>query len=77
MWIKNETDIDTETYYLVNVGSVGQPRNHDPRASYAIYDTEEKVISLEKVSYDYKTTQKLVLEKELPAFLADRLAEGR
>lgn len=63
--------------YLVNVGSVGQPRDFDHRASYAIYDSDKREISLQRVIYDFAATQKKVADAGLPKFLALRLAEGR
>jgi diadenosine tetraphosphatase ApaH/serine/threonine PP2A family protein phosphatase len=44
--------LDQERYYLVNVGSVGQPRDGDPRASYAIYDTRERAVFFHRVPFD-------------------------
>jgi diadenosine tetraphosphatase ApaH/serine/threonine PP2A family protein phosphatase len=63
--------------YLINVGSVGQPRDFDNRACYAIYDTDKETVSLHRVAYNYKVTQKKVLENSLHAFLAERLEKGR
>lgn len=70
-------DVDDNHYYLVNVGSVGQPRNFDSRSCYAVYDTEERRIALVYVEYDYTITQKKVISHNLPSFLAYRLAKGR
>lgn len=70
-------EICNDRYYLINVGSVGQPRNLDPRSSYAIYDTEVSQISLISVEYDYTITQRKVIDNRLPPFLAERLASGR
>jgi diadenosine tetraphosphatase ApaH/serine/threonine PP2A family protein phosphatase len=64
-------------YYLVNVGSVGQPRDFDSRSCYAIYDTELQEITLNRVEYDFTVTQRKIDENYLPAFLADRLEKGR
>jgi predicted phosphodiesterase len=69
--------IKPDLYYLVNVGSVGQPRNFDPRSCYAIYDTVANTISLVRVPYDHTATRRKVLENDLPAFLAERLTKGR
>jgi predicted phosphodiesterase len=63
--------------YLINVGSVGQPRDFDNRSCYAIYDTEKETVSLHRVSYNYKVTQKKVRENGLHLFLAERLEKGR
>ncbi len=62
--------------YLINVGSVGQPRNRDPRASFAVYDTDEKVILRIRAPYDFETTQKKIIDAGLPERLALRLARG-
>lgn len=63
--------------YIVNVGSVGQPRDRDPRAAYAIYDTKAKSVELKRIAYDFKITQEKILRAGLPEFLAVRLGEGR
>ena len=63
--------------YLVNVGSVGQPRDGDPRAAYVIYDMIENQIELRRIPYDFTITQKKILQQGLPERLASRLAIGR
>ncbi len=63
--------------YLVNVGSVGQPRDRNPKAAYAIYDLEEQIITLRRVDYDIETTQKKIRAAGLPFRNALRLANGR
>jgi diadenosine tetraphosphatase ApaH/serine/threonine PP2A family protein phosphatase len=63
--------------YLVNVGSVGQPRDGDPRTSFAVWDQESGNLHLYRVSYDVLTAQKKMREAGLPEFLAERLAIGR
>jgi diadenosine tetraphosphatase ApaH/serine/threonine PP2A family protein phosphatase len=63
--------------YLVNPGSVGQPRDGDPRASCAVIDTEQKRIAIHRVTYDIPTAQQKIRAAHLPEFLADRLAVGR
>lgn len=72
-----EVEIIEGHYYLINVGSVGQPRNFNPSSSYAIVDTQKNLISLISVSYNYSKTQDKVLANKLPPFLAERLASGR
>lgn len=61
---------------LMNVGSVGQPRDEDPRAAYAIYDTETGDASIQRVSYDIAATQRKIMNAGLPEVLANRLALG-
>jgi len=63
--------------YFINVGSVGQPRDGDPRAAYAIYDTEEAVIELYRLDYDLEKTQGKIRAAGLPDRLAERLALGK
>jgi diadenosine tetraphosphatase ApaH/serine/threonine PP2A family protein phosphatase len=63
--------------YLINVGSVGQPRDRDPRAAYAIYDLDEQTVTLRRVEYDFKTTQQKVRAAGLPFRNALRLEHGR
>jgi diadenosine tetraphosphatase ApaH/serine/threonine PP2A family protein phosphatase len=62
--------------YFVNVGSVGQPRDGDPRAAYAIYDSEAHTISLHRIEYDIAAAQKKVRAAGLPERLAQRLETG-
>lgn len=62
---------------LVNPGSVGQPRDGDPRAAYALLDTASGTITFRRTSYDVDGTQRRIRERRLPPFLADRLAVGR
>jgi len=63
--------------YLINVGSVGQPRDGDPRASYVIYDTTKNEITLRRLDYNLEGAQKAILQAGLPTKLAERLAVGR
>ena len=66
-----------DNFYLINVGSVGQPRDFDSRSCYAIYDSEIEEVALVRVPYDYSITQKKILDKNLPEFLAQRLEKGK
>ncbi len=63
--------------YFINVGSVGQPRDGDPRAAYVIYDMTNNVVELRRVGYDIQSAQKRILEAGLPGRIAARLAVGR
>lgn len=62
---------------IVNVGSVGQPRDDDPRAAYAIYDTERKEIIIKRVEYDVEKAVKKIRDAGLPEILGERLRYGR
>ncbi len=72
-----EFKIENEWRYLLNPGSIGQPRDGDPRASFIIYDKNSKIISFKKVKYDVKKAQEKIIKKGLPHYLAERLAYGR
>ena len=63
--------------YIVNVGSVGQPRDGDPRAAYALWDSERRSITVRRVLYDVGAARAKIVAAGLPRFLADRLGEGR
>lgn len=63
--------------YFINVGSVGQPRDGDPRAAYVIYDLKTKEIELKRVNYDIQTAQQKILKAGLPDRLASRLEIGK
>jgi diadenosine tetraphosphatase ApaH/serine/threonine PP2A family protein phosphatase len=63
--------------YLVNPGSVGQPRDGNPQASVAVIDMDARDISVSRIAYDVELAAKKIRDAGLPAFLADRLAVGR
>jgi diadenosine tetraphosphatase ApaH/serine/threonine PP2A family protein phosphatase len=61
----------------VNPGSVGQPRDGDPRAAWALLDLEERVMTFRRTPYDVAGAQAAILSAGLPPLLATRLAEGQ
>lgn len=63
--------------YLINVGSVGQPRDRNPKSAYVIYDQEAQTVTMRRVEYDIETTQKKIRAAGLPFRNALRLANGR
>jgi predicted phosphodiesterase len=69
--------VDPSKKYFVNVGSVGQPRDNNPKAAYVVYDVDEGVIELRRLEYDIAAAQKKILDAGLPPRLAERLAYGR
>jgi diadenosine tetraphosphatase ApaH/serine/threonine PP2A family protein phosphatase len=71
-----EHPMNPERKLLVNVGSVGQPRDRDPRAAYCVYDTGLKKLWIRRVAYDIERAQKKIREAGLPEFLAQRLEVG-
>lgn len=62
--------------YLVNVGSVGQPRDGDPRASMCVYDQEHGEVSIRRIEYDVEAAKKRIIDAGLPQVLANRLTWG-
>lgn len=70
-------ELASDRLYLFNPGSVGQPRDHDPRAAYAIWDLGQRTVTLHRVEYDIRAAQARILEAGLHPWLAERLALGR
>jgi diadenosine tetraphosphatase ApaH/serine/threonine PP2A family protein phosphatase len=70
-------DLDPNVRIVLNPGSVGQPRDGDPRASYAVYDSESSSITLHRVEYEIAATQKRMEQENLPRWLIERLSVGR
>lgn len=71
-----EFKIKPKAKYLVNPGSVGQPRDRDPRSSFLIYDSEESVVRFIRQEYDTESAKKKIIESGLDRRLADRLSLG-
>src|ERR1700690_1897885 len=69
--------VDAAKKYFVNVGSVGQPRDNNPKSAYVVYDMDEGTIELRRLDYDIATAQKKILDAGLPPRLAERLAYGK
>ncbi|MCH9649886.1 MAG: metallophosphatase family protein [Deltaproteobacteria bacterium] len=69
-------ELDPKVRYLINPGSVGQPRDRDPKASYLIFDSEKQVVNWHRLAYPIEIAQKRIHRAELPRVLADRLAMG-
>ena len=67
----------TDRRMILNPGGVGQPRDGDPRASYAIYDSEGRMMRLYRVPYDIGATQDRMMKANLPIHLITRLQAGR
>jgi predicted phosphodiesterase len=74
---RQHMEIDPECAYLVNPGSVGQPRDGDPRAAYAIYDSAAQMLTYYRAAYNVEAAQKRIRDVGLPLVLADRLSVGR
>jgi diadenosine tetraphosphatase ApaH/serine/threonine PP2A family protein phosphatase len=65
-----------ESRLIINPGAIGQPRDGDPRASYAVYDSESRSITHYLVPYDIGATQAKMMAHRLPPSLARRLSYG-
>lgn len=74
--LDNPLELKPEANYLVNPGSVGQPRDGDPRASFAVLDEKDSEITFYRVEYDIESCARKVLEAGLPDVLARRLKAG-
>jgi len=72
----SEIKIEKDVRYLINPGSVGQPRDRNTRTSCAIYDSKQKKIKFFRIEYNIAEAQKKILEADLPAALAERLGLG-
>ncbi len=76
VYADRETALDRDSWYFVNPGSVGQPRDGDPRAGYALYDSDEDRLELVRTPYDVSEAQRKILKAGLPEPLALRLDIG-
>jgi len=73
----NKVKVTFGRKYFINVGSVGQPRDGDPRAAYVTYDLRTGEVDLHRLDYDVAGAQRKILDAGLPERLAQRLALGR
>lgn len=69
-------ELEPDTMFLVNPGSVGQPRDSDPRAAYALWDVEGRTIALRRIEYPIETTRRKISAAGLPDLLGSRLLQG-
>jgi len=76
--LSSETKIklDPNTRYLINPGSIGQPRDKNPKPSYIVFDSSKKELHFSRFSYNLKETQRKIREAGLPEILASRLESG-
>jgi diadenosine tetraphosphatase ApaH/serine/threonine PP2A family protein phosphatase len=72
-----QLELTRDKLYLINPGSVGQPRDGDPRAGFAIYDDEADRVTFCRLKYDIDTASRKILQAGLSPYLADRLSLGR
>ena len=71
-----EISIEEGNKYLINVGSVGQPRDGNPNGAFAIFDTDRQIVRIKRFAYDIEKASKKIIDAGLPRFLAERLFEG-
>ncbi|MFQ5722468.1 MAG: metallophosphoesterase family protein, partial [Candidatus Aminicenantales bacterium] len=72
----SEVKLEKDVRYLINPGSVGQPRDRNPRAAFAIYDSKARKVKFFRIEYDIKEAQRKILSAHLPPPLAERLFLG-
>ena len=68
--------LQEDRLYLINPGSVGQPRDHDPRAAFLVVDFEKMEVEFRRSEYDIEACRAKILANALPVELADRLLKG-
>ena len=73
---KSKLTLEQDVRYIVNVGSVGQPRDGNPKTCFCIYDDESKEVEYIRLNYDIEKTKEKIIRAGLPVFLADRLTKG-
>lgn len=79
LYVHHEPELEFKegSKYLINIGSVGQPRDGIPKSAYGVMDMDAGTYALKRVGYDVKTVQKKMAGEGLPASLIDRIAFGR
>jgi len=75
--VEGEFILDPKEKYIINLGSVGQPRDRDNRACFVVYDDQENKVVFHRVKYNFTLTQEKILENKLHPFLAMRLEKGQ
>lgn len=74
---REELTLELDSEYLINPGSVGQPRDRDPRAAWALYIPEERLVVFRRVEYDVPMASAKIVQAGLPSILAQRLYSGQ
>ena len=74
--LSSDQRLAVKNRYLINPGSVGQPRDGDPRASFLVYDAGKQRVIFNRVEYDLQACQDKIIRAGLPAWLAERLSSG-
>ncbi|MFN3466118.1 MAG: metallophosphoesterase family protein [Candidatus Brocadiales bacterium] len=71
-----EVSLQKVSKAIINVGSVGQPRDRNPKACYVLYDTEKNLVRFRRAAYDVVTASAKIIKAGLPAFNAERIRRG-
>jgi diadenosine tetraphosphatase ApaH/serine/threonine PP2A family protein phosphatase len=77
LYPENTVVLEPDWRYIINIGSVGQPRDGNPKACYLLYDSESRQARLTRVAYDVGTAQKKMKALNLPEYLIERISAGR
>lgn len=72
-----EIKLEPESRYIVNIGSVGQPRDGNPRSCYVLYDSDNDTLTYRRIAYDLAAAQAKMAAAKLPDFLIERLSSGK
>jgi len=75
--IEDTISLSNKKRYIINAGSVGQPRDGCPKSSFLVYDYKNKKITFSRIEYNLKKAQEKIIDAGLPPFLAERLSLGR
>jgi len=75
--VESPIKIKEPNKYIINVGSIGQPRDSIPDAAYCLYDTDKKEVCIKRVKYDIRSARNKIIKAGLPKILGDRLLIGR
>ena len=74
---QNQVKLADDKKYIINVGSVGQPRDGDPRLCLSVYDSDKQIVNFFRLEYNIKKAADKIIEQGLPSVLAERLYVGR
>jgi len=77
LWPGGRFELEQEVRYIVNPGSVGQPRDGNRLASFGLYDSNDRTIKIRRIRYDIRSVQRKMRRAGLPPYLAERLSRGR
>ncbi|MEK9628804.1 MAG: metallophosphoesterase family protein [Nitrospinota bacterium] len=76
-YVSDSWDIEAENRYIFNDGSLGQPRDGNPKPTFILYDSDNRTVEFKRFDYDLTGAQNKILKNGLPAYLANRLSLGK